>query len=80
VLEDAEGTSTGRDALSCVQPFLVDPDDLAGLHVANRVGADEVESARLGRDGPVVAESPERQRPKAHRIAEGERASRPRRP
>ncbi len=70
VLEDAERAPSRRDALRRVQTLLVDPDDLARLHVTDRVGADEVERARLGRDHPVVADATERQRPEAERVAE----------
>ena len=52
------------------QPVVVDPDDLAGAHVAHDVGADEVERARLGGDDPVVADPAERERPDPVRVAE----------
>jgi hypothetical protein len=70
VLEDAESAASGGNRLCRVQAVRVDPDELAGLDVAYDVGADEVERARLGGDGPVVAETAERERPESERVAE----------
>ena len=47
VLEDAQRIPPGGNGLRGVEPFVVDPDDLARLHVADRVGTDEVERTRL---------------------------------
>ena len=58
------------NGLCRVQPVLVDPHDLAGLHVTYDLGADQVECARLGRDDPVVAEQAERERPEAEGVTE----------
>ena len=69
VLEDAERAPRGGDGLRGVQTLGVDPDDLARLHVADDLGADEVERARLGRDRPVVAQSTERERTESARVA-----------
>ena len=70
VLEDAERVLAGGNRLRGVQAVVVDPDDLARTHVAHDVGADEVERAGLGRDDPVVADLPERERTEAERVAE----------
>ena len=76
VLEDAGGAATLRKRLRAVAAVLVDPHDLAGQHVADDLGADEVERARLGGDHPVVPDPPERQRPDAERVAEGDQRRR----
>ena len=70
VLEDARGAAAPRHGLRRVAPVLVDPDHLARLDVADDLGADEVERARLGGDDPVVADPPERERPDPQGIAE----------
>ena len=46
--------------------------DLSGEHVAHPVGADEVERAGLGGDDPVLADTAERERADAERVAEGD--------
>ncbi len=70
VLEDAQSVASGRHGLGRVQPLLVDPDDLARPHVADDVGTDEIEGARLGGDDPVLADLAERQRAKPERVTE----------
>ena len=73
VLEDAERPPALRQRLQRVHPLGVDPHDLAGAYVPLDGGADQIERAALRRDDPVVADTPERERPDPVRIAEGDK-------
>ena len=55
VLEDAEGVALLLDGLHGVEAVLVDDDRLAGLDLADELGAEVVEGAGLGGDDPAVA-------------------------
>ena len=72
VLEDAERVPPGRERLRGVQAVGVDADDLARPHVADEIGADEVERARLRGNHPVVPDPAELERTEPERIAEGD--------
>ena len=79
VLENAEGRSLPHRERRRGRPPGVEDDDLAGLDVAQRLGVDEVERARLGGDdarvgGPVDPKPAERQRPDALRVARRDHA------
>ena len=63
-----------RHRLAHLQPALGQRDDLAGLHVAQELRADDVERAGLRGDAVAVAEHPDRQRPQPRRVAEGDDA------
>ena len=72
-LEDAERAAVGRLAPpGRVQSLVVDDHELAGSHLALERRADEVECAALRRDDVIVAETAERKRTEAVRVAEGE--------
>ena len=70
VLEDAQRVTPSRNGLGSVYALVVDPHDLARAYVANDLGPDEVERARLGRDDPVVSDAAERERAEAERVTE----------
>ena len=73
VLEDAEGLALAVDDLARVQPVGVDPDELAGAHVAHVLRGDDVQRARFAGDAVVVAvQAPEHERPQPGRVAEGD--------
>ena len=73
VLEHAEPLARAAERLDAVHALVVDHDDLAGLHVAHEVGADDVERAGLAGQHPAAgalgADAAEDQRPHAERIA-----------
>ena len=71
--------SAGRsDSTACrvSMPALADRDQLAGLDLAQQLGADDVERAALGGDHVAVVELPEAERAHAGRVAEGDHACR----
>ena len=72
VLEDAVGGAVGGDDLARLEPVGGQRDELAGLHLAHQLGADDVEGAALRGDAEAVAELAERERPDAVRVAEGD--------
>ncbi len=75
-LEQAEGAASRlRHGLDGVDAFLVDHDELAGRDLALVLGADEVESARLGCENRVAVDPPEIERPEAVGIAEPDELS-----
>ena len=75
VLEDAERLARRVDDLARLDPALGDRDHLAGLDLAQQLGADDVERAALGGDAVAVADPAERQRPQPGAVAEGDDAS-----
>ena len=70
-LEDAERAVRTRDGLARVQAVLVDDHQLAALHLALELCADEVERAGLGRHHPVAVEAADAEWTEAVRVAEG---------
>ena len=72
VLEDARGAAPLGHRLGAVNALVVEPEHLAGPHVAVDGGADQVERAALGGDDPVVADAAERERADPVRVAEGD--------
>ena len=70
--EDAERGARAPGEAGGVQPAVVDPDELAGLDLADERGSDDVEGARLGGHDEPLRELPERERPQAMGIAGGE--------
>ena len=62
VLEDAGRAAALGNRLGAVDALVVEPEHLAGAHVAVDGGADQVERAALGGDDPVVADPAERER------------------
>ena len=58
----------GHEAVA-LEPLAGDHHDLAVLHLAHELGADDVERAGLGGEHPGVAELAEDERPDAERIA-----------
>src|SRR5918999_170049 len=71
VLEDAEGLPLGLDELPRLDPALAERHQLSGLHLAQELGADDVERAALRRDAVAGAQPAERERPQAGAVAEG---------
>src|SRR5919112_542025 len=59
VFEDAEGAARGLGPVAR-QALVVYNDDLAGLHVAQEIGADDVQAARLAGDGVSAFEAAHR--------------------
>src|SRR3954447_8420527 len=74
VLEDAERGALALDGDPRLDALLGQRDDLAGLDVAQQLGADDVERARLAGDAVAVAELAEDERPQPGRVAEGDDA------
>ena len=74
VLEDAVRRRRRRERMERLLALRPDDEHLARLDVANPLGVDEIERARLGADDVGVAEPAERQRPEAVRIAHGNQA------
>ena len=72
VLKDAHGRLDFRERIEGMQPFLVDQDQFSGLNIPDRLGADQIEGAGLRGHHPGIADLPQRQRPKAIRIARGD--------
>ena len=70
VLEDADRRAARRARLGRPQAVGIDRDDLAGAHLADVLGADQVEGATLGGDHEVVAEPAELERADPVRVAE----------
>ena len=62
----------GLDDLARLQAALGQRDHLSGAHLAQQLGADDVEGAALGGDDEALAEPPERERPHPVRVAEGD--------
>ena len=65
----------GRPALhhlAGLQAALGQRDHLARVHLAQQLGADDVEGAALGGDDEALAEPAERERPHPVRVAEGD--------
>ena len=62
---------SGTTAARCAAR-LVNQHRFAGLHLAHEFGADEIERAGLGRDDPVVMNTPQYEGAEAERIAEGD--------
>ncbi len=87
VLEDAEAVGLLAEGLDAVHALVVDDDDLAGVDVADELGADDVERAGLAAEHPGgrlaigAAEPAEHQRPDARagraRRSARRRAARP---
>ena len=71
VLEDAEGLARALDDLARADAVLADRDELAGRDVAQPLGADDVEGARLGGDAVAVADHAQHERAHAGGVAEG---------
>src|SRR5215213_2110493 len=72
VLEDAEGARALGEREGGAKAVVVYDDHLAGLDVADVLGADEVEGARLRGDDPSAVEASERERAEAARVADGD--------
>src|SRR5438552_1351286 len=70
VLEHALQPLRGRKRLERPEPRGGDGEDLAGRDLADRLGFQEVERARLGGDDPGVVEPAEREGPEAVRVAD----------
>ena len=62
------------DDLARSEAALVERDHLAGLDLAQQLGADDVERARLAGHAVTVAEHPQDERAQAGRVAEGDDA------
>ena len=69
ILEHAEPFRDLAERPHAVDALVVDDDDLARLHVAHELGADDLERAGLARQHPALADPSEDQRPHAERIA-----------
>src|SRR5215210_2659115 len=67
VLEDAKGTTRGLCPVAS-QALVVYNDDLAGLHVAQEPGADDVQAARLAGDGVTALDFTDAEGTEAMRI------------
>ena len=65
MLEDAEAAALGLDDLARLDAALAERDHLAGLDLAQELGADDVEGAALGGHAVAVADLAERQRAQA---------------
>ena len=75
-LPDAERAAVRPlERLDRVQAVGVGEDELARLHLAHELRADEVERARLGGDDPVVVDAPDHERAEAVRVAERDEPS-----
>ena len=74
MLEDAERLPAGLDRLAQLDSTLAEADELARLHLAQQLGADDVEGAALGRDAVAVTELTEREWAEAGAVAEREHA------
>src|SRR5215211_7141944 len=71
VLEDAQSPARGLCPVAC-QALVVYNDDLAGLHVAQEPGADDVQAARLAGDGVTALDFTDAQGAEAMRVAESD--------
>ena len=72
-LEDAERVALALvDRLNGVEAVLVDHDELARVHLSRRLGAEQVERARLRREHPVVVEPAGDERADPVRVTEAE--------
>src|SRR5829696_417305 len=67
VFEDAEGAARGLGPVAR-QALVVYNDDLAGLHVAQEIGADDVQAARLAGDGVTALDFTDAEGTEAMRI------------
>ena len=74
VLEHAQRGALGLDRDARLDAALAERDQLAGLHLAQQRGADDVQRAALRGDHVAVAELPEAERAHAGRVAEGDHA------
>ena len=72
MLEHAHRRRAVVDHLAHLEPALGQRNHLAGAHLADHLGADDVEGAALRGDDEAVVELAERQRPHAVRVAEGD--------
>ncbi len=71
-LEDAQSRPRAPSEAGRVQPAVIDPDQLAGLDLADERGAHDVEGAGLGGDHEPLRKLPHRQRAETVGIAGGE--------
>ena len=71
VLEDAERLALRLHELTGLDPALAQRHHLARQHLAEQLGADDVERAALGGHAVAVPQHAERQRPQPRAVAEG---------